>query len=255
MAERLCAKGRAALAFDWRGHGRSEWIGAGGYYHFPDYLLDLDELLPRLHDGPVHLVGHSMGGVAATLYAAVRPERLRSLASIEGLGPEVVDVGDAPDRARQWLEAVDKVRSAPPRPIASRREAAQRMRLGNPELPPALLPELLEHALRPAPGGEGFRWHFDPLHRTPSPTPFRFDLFVAFVRRLQVPTLLVQGERGHHPPDEAARLDAFPEAWTRRRVVPEAGHMVHWQAPERLVEWLLEHAEAAETADWESGSG
>ncbi len=248
VAERLCAAGRLVLAFDWRGHGRSDRIGAGGYYHFPDYLLDLDELLPQLHDGPVHLVGHSMGGVAATLYAATRPERLCSLASVEGLGPEAVAVEQAPERARQWLEAVAAVRSAPPRPIASREEAARRMRLGNPELPAALLPRLLEHAVRPVPGrDEGFFWHFDPLHRTPAPMPFRTELFEAFARRLRIPVLLVQGERGHHPSDEARRLSAFPAEWTFRRVVPEAGHMVHWQAPERLAEWLLEHAEAAES--------
>ncbi len=26
------------IAPDCRGHGDSDWVGAGGYYHFPDYL-------------------------------------------------------------------------------------------------------------------------------------------------------------------------------------------------------------------------
>ena len=30
------------IAPDCRGHGDSGWVGAGGYYHFPDYVFDLD---------------------------------------------------------------------------------------------------------------------------------------------------------------------------------------------------------------------
>src|SRR5205823_8726862 len=29
----------------WRGHGDSDWVGAGGYCHFADYLADLDDLV------------------------------------------------------------------------------------------------------------------------------------------------------------------------------------------------------------------
>jgi len=35
------------IAPDLRGHGDTDWIGAGGYYHFLDYVADLDELIAR----------------------------------------------------------------------------------------------------------------------------------------------------------------------------------------------------------------
>ena len=73
VAQSLAEAGLRAVAFSWRGHGETEHVGAGGYYHFPDYVLDLHELMPMLASGDVHLVGHSMGGTAASLYAATHP--------------------------------------------------------------------------------------------------------------------------------------------------------------------------------------
>ena len=32
------------VAPDWRGHGETEWVGPGGYYHFNDYVRDLHQI-------------------------------------------------------------------------------------------------------------------------------------------------------------------------------------------------------------------
>src|SRR5688500_14643564 len=56
---------------DWRGYGLTEWEKADSYW-FPDYIADLDVLLEHLLPGQaVNLVGHSLGGNVATLYAGV----------------------------------------------------------------------------------------------------------------------------------------------------------------------------------------
>src|SRR5215467_6396773 len=39
---------RRIIAPDCRGHGDSGWVGAGGYYHFPDYIRDLEALVEAL---------------------------------------------------------------------------------------------------------------------------------------------------------------------------------------------------------------
>jgi pimeloyl-ACP methyl ester carboxylesterase len=50
------------IAPDCRGHGDSDWVGAGGYYHFPDYVRDLDVIVQKLGVRTIKLIGHSMGG-------------------------------------------------------------------------------------------------------------------------------------------------------------------------------------------------
>src|SRR5512135_2377993 len=66
VAPRLAAAGYHVYALDWRGHGDSQWVGAGGYYHFIDYVADLGAVVRQLPER-VALVAHSMGDGAAVL--------------------------------------------------------------------------------------------------------------------------------------------------------------------------------------------
>jgi pimeloyl-ACP methyl ester carboxylesterase len=74
------------IAPDWRGFGQSEWTNAGAYW-FPDYFADLEALLEHFQPGaPATLIGHSMGGNIAAMYAGIRPDRVAKLLDLEGLG-------------------------------------------------------------------------------------------------------------------------------------------------------------------------
>lgn len=82
VAQRLCALGLSVYALDMRGHGRSHgerlWVD-----QFDDYVLDLDELVviakQRDRGLPVFLLGHSAGGVVASLYAVEHQPALAGL--------------------------------------------------------------------------------------------------------------------------------------------------------------------------------
>ncbi len=237
LAQRLVEHGFQAVSFDWRGHGESQWIGNGGYYHFVDYLLDLDELLPQLSDEPVHLVGHSMGATACSMYGGVRPERLRTLTLIEGLGPPEGDPTDAPGRARRWFDQVAHAREKTPRSMADTAEALARMRVRNPGLPDDFGLLLAEKATRAV--GDGRQWSFDPLHLTRSPMQFRTDIYSAFLKSITVPTLLVLAEHGMRLPDgsEKDRANDIPNYRTIE--IADVGHMVHWFKPDELAEALV----------------
>jgi 3-oxoadipate enol-lactonase len=70
------ARGRRIYVPDLRGHGRSD---RPGKYSFELMREDLDALLTALGLAQVTLIGHSMGGVVAYLYAAKYPERVARL--------------------------------------------------------------------------------------------------------------------------------------------------------------------------------
>jgi acylglycerol lipase len=82
VAERLVAQGLAAYAIDLRGRGESD--GERFYVQeFGDYVNDVDQLVTTVRsrepDLPVFLLGHSAGGVVATLYAADHQDQLAGL--------------------------------------------------------------------------------------------------------------------------------------------------------------------------------
>lgn len=240
FAERVAAAGLRVVAFDWRGHGETEHVGAGGYYHFPDYVLDLHELRPQLATGPVHLLGHSMGGTACCYYAATHPGSLATLTLLEGLGPPAFEASPV-DKLRAWLDSVERLARRPTRGLADLDDAVKRMRAQNPELDDAFARFLAEKSTVATP--EGLRWRFDPLHRTTSPGVFSAEAFVAFLARIEVPTLAVRGSRGFLTSDHEARLRALPHA--REEILPDVGHMMHQLAPDRLADVVLEHVRSA----------
>lgn len=221
------------VAFDWRGHGRSEWIGNGGYYHFPDYSLDLDELVPQV-GAPLHLVGHSMAGTACTMFAAARPDRIRSLTLIEGLGPPEHLANEPVTRLRSWLDSVARLRQKTLKPMSGVEDALQRMRVQNPELGDELGRFLIERSTIERDGG--LLWSFDALHKTLSPVPFRADVFANFLQAVEAPTLVVAGEHGYRLPDEAERMAFLKDH--RFVEIPQVGHMIHWFEPGRLADAL-----------------
>ncbi len=236
LAKALVERGRHVLAFDWRGHGESAWIGRGGYYHFVDYVLDLVELTRALEldRRTFDLVGHSMGGTACAMFAASRPPGLTRLALLEGLGPEDAS-GEAPSaRVAGWLSSVTRQRARPPRPLRDLDDAIARLRATHPALDAERARYIAEKQtiLRE----DGLYFAFDPLHRTRSPTPFRASAFIEQLTQITAKTLVVTAERGFRPKDLEARASAI--AACERVELAGVGHMLHWEAPSLVASHL-----------------
>ena len=90
IPQRLAEAGRTVLAVDLLGHGESDH--GNGDFSLGAHASAVRDLLDHLdHRGPVHLVGHSLGGGVALQFAYQYPERVASmtLVSSGGLGSDV----------------------------------------------------------------------------------------------------------------------------------------------------------------------
>ncbi len=222
------------VAPDWRGFGCTEWPDDG--YWFPDYFADLDEIVLQLSpESPVTLIGHSMGGNIATLYAGIRPERVRRVVCIEGFGLARTHSEQAPGRFRQWL---DELREPPAFANFPSYEAfALLLQRRNPRLSD-------EHAdfiarAWAVQGEDGtVRARSDPAHKRVNPTLYRREESEACWREIVAPVLYVAAEDS----DFLRRLGDDGTAERMAQIIPDlrpsviadASHMVHHEQPEAL---------------------
>ena len=228
VAEPLAEEGFHVIAPDARGHGRSGHAGVGGYYHFSDYLVDLDGLV----DTPVHLVGHSMGGTVASMFAAARPHKVRTLTLSEGLGPPSETTPQAVDRIRKHLDHMQRDWS---HPEVSLEDAAARLVRTWPAL------DIASARVLAARQHDGSRWVFDPLHKSRSPIAFHLDRHLEQLRRIACPVALLFGKRSWY-----SGIDRLQERITsvrpKQTVQAEAGHAIHLEAPGQIVRILRQFA-------------
>jgi pimeloyl-ACP methyl ester carboxylesterase len=230
------ARGRPGrwIAMDQRGFGQSDHIGAGGYYHFGDLLPDLDALVNSL-GGPVDLVGHSMGGGVAAMYAAIRPENVRRLVVAEGLG--AIEFGEKTiiERMRAHLDGM-RYRPNPVR-FNTAEEGMQRLLKRHPGLNPSHAAQLVQHGI--SEDEHGPRWAFDPLHMVPGIYPFREEWFIEFLEAITAPTLIVWGSQSWYSEESRLRRAAAIKGATVRTL--EGRHMLPYDAPEALGDLIAEH--------------
>lgn len=226
------------LAPDMRGHGDSDRVGAGGYYHFMDYVADLASLIDRLGRARISLVGHSMGGSIVSYYAGAFPQRVHRLALLEGLGPPEDDA-DVPSRVVGWIAAWRRARETEPRLYPDVEAAADRLRKNDALLDPAFAIELARAGTAAVDGGVRFK--HDPLHLTRGPTPYRVAVAEAFWRRITCPVLLVEGSQSSFLAmgEELERRAAFFPA-ARRARLEGAGHMMQRHKPRELAALLAD---------------
>lgn len=240
------AAGRWVIAPDWRGYGLTDASGDDNYW-FPDYLADLDFLLDRYaQDTPVDLVGHSMGGNVAMIYAGVRPQRIRRLVNLEGFGMPETRPSQAPGRYAQWLDEIKALRRGENdlKRYSSADGVARRLMKTNPRLPQDKADWLARQWAAPNAQGE---WEIlgDAAHKVVSANLYRLDETLELYRRISAPVLSVTASddslslwwKGKFTLAQYhERLQAVPDL--RNAVVHDAGHMMHHDQPTELAQLI-----------------
>jgi pimeloyl-ACP methyl ester carboxylesterase len=238
------------IAPDWRGFGLSEW--ASGGYWFPDYVADLEVLLRQVSPAArVNLVGHSMGGNVAGLYAGIRPGRIARLALLEGFGLPRTVSGAAPKRYAKWLDEM----AQPPsfKPYASFEEVEERLMQNNRRLSREKAHFLAPHWAKRLDSGEVVL-NSDPAHKMVNPVLYRLEEALACWKQITAPVLWVWSD-GHwmrqwlkdNEADMEQRRAAFHNL--TEHTLLEAGHMMHHDQPEMLAAILEEFLAGGERSE------
>lgn len=180
-------------AIDMAGHGHSDHRPPGQSYLLVDYVADLAELLDTHFDGPVRLVGHSLGGIVAMIYTAAFPEKVECLTAIDSFGPV----------SRPASQVIPQLRSALLKrqggsglgPLYASIEDAARARAGglsplSNEAAHLLVPRNLRQE------EDGYRWRSDPRLRHPSMIMLDEEQVMAVVASLTTRMLLLVAEGG-----------------------------------------------------------
>jgi pimeloyl-ACP methyl ester carboxylesterase len=214
---------------DLRGHGDSQW-SQDGSYNMPGYIYDLAQLVHQRGLAPVNLIGHSLGGNIATRYAAIYPDKVRRLVSIEGLGPSPKVIAERAakpmaERLRAWVESQRGLAGRQPRRYPSIADAEARMREANKHLSPEQAHHLTRYGVTQNEDGT-FGWKFDPYLHVFPPVDLPVEEVEKLWTQVTCPTLLVYGkESWASNPQEDGRARHFRDA--RVVLVEKAGHWVH----------------------------
>jgi pimeloyl-ACP methyl ester carboxylesterase len=250
---------RYTIAPDWRGFGLTDSGGADNYF-FPDYLADLDFLLDHYAPGqPVDLVGHSMGGNIAMVYAGVRPERIRRLVNLEGFGMAAAQPAQAAGRYAKWMDELKSLHrgALQLRPYDSLAGVVARLMKTNPRLARDETGRhkaewLAQHWARAELQPDGVqRWQVlgEPAHKISNAQLYRVEEVLAIYQRITAPVLAVEATDNslqkwwggaYTLAQYHERLKSVPQVQTA--VIDDAGHMLHHDQPDalaRLIEGFL----------------
>ena len=223
---------------DLRGHGDSAWA-IGSSYNSLDYVYDVHQLVEQANLDQVHVVGHSLGGMIACLYAGLFPEKVLSLTSVEGVGAfwqEVQERNKPTARIKEWFSQAKMLAGRIPRRYESLDAAFERMRESNPDLSRDHAEHLTIHASYRNEDGS-YAWKFDPYTYGWPPAGLSFAETILIWEQIQCPTLLLNATRGlEHRTGQDDTLQYFENAQLVE--VGDAGHWLHHDQFDLFIEKL-----------------
>jgi pimeloyl-ACP methyl ester carboxylesterase len=238
IAQELNKRGHSIIIPDHRGHGKSDHAPKSTHYHFPDYVADLSIIHNQLHtpQKPIVLIGHSMGGTIASIYASLFPDRIRQLILIEGLGPASESPSKARTRYKKHIEQRDTPRSHTI--FSCVEEAVLRLKKTNPKLSDERALSLTKRQL--IQHKEGWIWRFDPRHKERSAISFSEERHAEILQNIYAPCTLVFGKESPYASwiDIEKRSKLIPNL-TKTYYI-EGGHSPHLSDPDVLANILLQ---------------
>ncbi|MCV2885097.1 alpha/beta hydrolase [Aestuariibacter sp. AA17] len=223
------------VALDFAGHGKSAHRPAGAHYHLLDYVHDLHQVVEQQRWTSFTLLGHSMGGIIATLYAATFPEYIEKLITIESFGPLTKPAADAPSQLKTAIESrIANEKSDIRHPTQLETVVSARQKAGDMSRESAQL--LVSRNLDLS--SEPMKWKTDRKLRTTSSLRLTEPQAEAFMSAITCPVLTIMGTKG---------FDMMKKALSERQsmvkqlkiVTCQGGHHLHMDNPLDVAEQII----------------
>jgi pimeloyl-ACP methyl ester carboxylesterase len=208
------------ILVDLRNHGHSDWSDAFSYELMAE---DLHELITDLGLDDIHLLGHSMGGKVAMLYAQLHPERIHKLIIVD-IGTKQYPMHHQHILAGMHAIDLEKIK------VRSEAEDILKLHIDSDGVRQFLLKNLYWKEK----GQLAWRMNLEVLEREMA------NILAALPEiEVMVPTLFIRGELSNYILDEdiPELEDLFPDSDLIS--IRNAGHWVHAEAPEEFVEIVL----------------
>lgn len=228
------------IAIDFAGHGLSSHRSADAHYHQIDFVHDLHELVVSQGFGSFILLGHSMGGIVASMYASCFPEFVSHYITIESFGPLTKTAESSATQMRESIESRLKLQAREAKhPQSYETVVKARAKAGDLTLEAA---ETLVNRNIYEQDGE-LRFRTDRRLRTLSSLRVTNEQAEHFMRNIACPTLAIMGNQGYEMMRERVqeRLSWVPNL---SHTQCEGGHHLHMDNPEQISVCIAEFLSA-----------
>ena len=211
------------IVLDQRGHGDSSW-SKDGDYSLDAFQNDLELIVEKLALKTFILMGLSMGGRNAIMYAANNPNKVSALVIVDA-SPENMEKGAA--NIRNFVEQDDQV--------GSLEEFVERIHRFNPRRDPIHIRSSIVNNVKQLENGK-WTWKYDKLlrnHGLPSSAQDSriTDKLWRSVETIICPTLVVTGAKSDIVSKQTVRRMIRRLANGHESIVNDAGHLVMGDNP------------------------
>ncbi len=231
--------GYLAVAPDLRGYGASDRPKGVDSYSVPRLVEDVIAILDAFGRERAFVVGHDMGGGLTWSVAMAHPERVERLAILNSVHPVGFErqMRHWSQIKKSWYAFFFLLPWLPEWWLSRRDFRFVHRSLMADGLPDDVVRDLLEGIRPPGALHAGLDWY-----RASFRDATRKRLVLT---KVDLPTLVVWGDREKHLDPELATPPAEWVSQARVEHVPEAGHWVQHDAPDKVSALLLSHAAGA----------
>lgn len=218
------------IAIDLIGHGHSTHPPKGIYLHYIDYVANVVEIMDKMGWGTCTLLGHSLGAGIATIVAGTIPDRISSLALVDGIGPITLEEPQFPDLLQKALSDYAKLPQKKLPFYSSINEAVlarlqvSKMNKGSVEL-------LVNRGIKPVTGG--YTWRTDPRLTCSPLVMYTENQIPPFLGRIHCNVCLIRPSHGW-PFDDKVFSDRIRHLDNIEVHRVHGGHHVHMDHPDQV---------------------